>query len=73
MKFKISPSYEQEHCIAAEIDTLTNDDMTSEAVSAALHCVIAAGHSPMNVVESARQWSEDLSEVIQRKDDENRR
>jgi hypothetical protein len=64
MKLKISPSHAEPHYHSVEIDTLANDETTSEAVEIAMTALIAYLHHPCVVIESARQWADEQEQSL---------
>ena len=60
MKITIEPSKPEPRYEAVSIDTLTNEDGTSELTEAALRLLVCAGHAQCNVAEAARNWADEV-------------
>jgi hypothetical protein len=61
MKLTIEPSLAESlpNSERLTIDTLTNDDSTTQVVEAALRLIVCSTHAQCNVVEAARNWADE--------------
>jgi|GEM_PF-6089219 hypothetical protein len=57
MKITIAPSIPEPGWTAVTIDTMTNEDSTTNITFAALAAIVASGHNTNNTAYAAEQWA----------------
>lgn len=59
MKITIAPSIPEPGWTTVTIDTMTNEDSTTDLTFAALAAIVASGHDKNNTAEAAEVWAEE--------------